>query len=171
VLAVRPSPGTTAGQIVTAINTRSDDLDALTRTDAADQTPGVSQVRQSFSVIFLLYGLVIPCITGLFFLIITFQKSGALTLLRAIGAPARRLVWSLLIQAVIIVAGGFVIGLALYTPISQQRLGGIALRFETQAVIVWAILLLVLGIGSSLISARRVLAIDPIEATTGGGNR
>jgi putative ABC transport system permease protein len=171
VLTVSPSPGTSADQVVAAINARSNDLDALTRADAADQTPGVSQVRQSFSVIFLLYGLVIPCITGLFFLIITFQKSGALTLLRAIGAPASRLVSSLLIQAVIIVAGGFLVGLALYTPISQQRLGGIALRFETRAVIVWAILLLVLGIGSSLISARRVLAIDPIEATTGGGNR
>ncbi len=79
--------------------------------------------------------------------------------------------WSLLIQAVIIVAGGFLIGVALYTPVSQQRLGGIPLRFETRAVVVWAILLLVLGIGSSLLSARRVLAIDPIEATTGGGSR
>jgi hypothetical protein len=33
-------------------------------------------------------------------------------------------------------------------------------------VIFWAVLLLVLGLGSSC-SARRVLAIDPIEATTG----
>ncbi len=72
----------TVDEVVAAINARSDDLDALTAVDAADQTPGVSQVRQSFSVIFLLYGLVIPCVTGLFFLIVTFQKSGALTLLR-----------------------------------------------------------------------------------------
>jgi len=117
----------------------------------------------------LLYGLVIPCVTGLFFLIVTFQKSGSLTLLRAIGAPATRLVASLLIQAVIIVAAGFAIGLALYIPVSQQRVGGLPLRFETQAVVVWGVLLLVLGVGSSLLSARRVLAIDPIEATTGGG--
>ena len=113
----------------------------------------------------------IPCVTGLFFLIITFQKSGALTLLRAIGAPAKRLVGSLLVQAVIIVTVGYAIGLALYTPLSQRRLGGIQLRFETTAVVVWAVLLLVLGIGSSLIAARRVLKIDPIEATTGGANR
>jgi putative ABC transport system permease protein len=56
-------------------------------------------------------------------------------------------------------------------PLSQRRLGGIQLRFETTAVIVWAIILLVLGIGSSLLAARRVLRIDPIEATTGGANR
>ena len=171
VLAVAPAAGVGDAELVDRVNALSDDLDALTREEAADSTPGVAQVRQSFQVIFLLYGLVIPCITGLFFLIITFQKSRALTLLRAIGAPARRLVASLLLQALIIIGLGFGIGLALYAPVSQQRLGGIPLRFETRAVITWAILLLVLGIGSSLLSARRVLAIDPIEATTGGGNR
>jgi putative ABC transport system permease protein len=171
VLALAPAPGTTPSDLVTAVNAVSDDLDALTRDDAADLTPGVAQVRQSFQVIFLLYGLVIPCITGLFFLIITFQKSRSLTLLRAIGAPAHRLVTALLVQAVIIVGLGFGLGVALYTPLSQRRLGGIPLRFETTAVVTWAILLVVLGLGSSLLSARRVLAIDPIEATTGGGGR
>ncbi|MGB5756710.1 MAG: FtsX-like permease family protein [Acidimicrobiales bacterium] len=171
VLGVAPATGVTAQELAANINARSEDLDALTRNDAADATPGVSQVQQSFRIIFLLYGLVIPCVTGLFFLIITFQKSRSLTLLRAIGAPAGRLVSSLLIQAVLIVGAGFVIGLALYTPISQQRLGGISLRFETQAVVLWAVLLMILGVGSSLLAARRVLAIDPIEATTGGGNQ
>jgi putative ABC transport system permease protein len=171
VLAIRPAEGVTAALAVDRVNAESDDLDALTREEAADETPGVSQVRQSFQIIFLLYGLVIPCVTGLFFLIITFQKSGALTLLRAIGAPAGRLVRSMLIQAVIIVGAGFCIGLAIYTPVSQQRLGGIPLRFETAAVVFWAVGLLVLGVGSSLVAARRVLAIDPIEATTGGANR
>ncbi len=171
VLAVAPADGVTDDEVVASINGQSTDLDALTKDDAADETPGVAQVQQSFQVIFLLYGLVIPCVTGLFFLIITFQKAGALTLLRAIGAPARRLVSSLLLQAVVIVVAGYLIGLALYYPLSQRRLGGIQLRFESTAVVVWAVLLLILGIGSSLISARRVLKIDPIEATTGGANR
>ncbi len=171
VLAMSPVDGTTPAELVEALNARSDNIDALTRDDAADATPGVSQVQQSFRIIFLLYGLVVPCITGLFFLIITFQKSGALTLLHAIGAPTQRLVASLLIQAALIIAAGFLIGLALYTPVSQLRLGGIPLRFETRAVVLWAVVLTTLGLGSSLLAARRVLAIDPIEATTSGSNR
>jgi putative ABC transport system permease protein len=107
-------------------------------------------------------------VTGLFFLIVTFQKSRALTLLRALGATPRRLVSSLLLQATVIIAAGYLIGTALYTPISQQQLGGIALRFETRAVIGWALTLMVLGLGSALIAARRVLAIDPADATTSG---
>ena len=53
----------------------------------------------------------------------------------------------------------------------KTRLGGIPLRFETAAVVFWAIVLAVLGVGSSLLSARRVLRIVPVEATTGGANR
>lgn len=171
VLGVSPADGVSDAELVEAINAESDELDALTKDDAADQTPGVSQVRQSFIIIFLLYGLVVPCVTGLFFLIVTFQKSGALTLLRAIGAPAGRLVSSLLLQALMIIAAGYAIGLLLYLPVSQLRIGGLALRFETPAVVFWGIALTLLGVASALISARRVLRIDPIEATTGGANR
>jgi putative ABC transport system permease protein len=169
VLAVQPADGVTPEQAVAGINAQSDELDALTKDDAADNTPGVAQVQTSFRIIFLLYGLVVTCVTGLFFLIVTFQKANALTLLRAIGAPAGRLVAALLIQALIIIAAGYLIGTLLYTPLSQQRLGGIPLRFETGAVVFWGVALLALGVGSALIAARRVLAIDPVKATTGAG--
>jgi putative ABC transport system permease protein len=169
VLGVVPADGYTPEQVVESINDQSLDLDALTREDAAAETPGVAQVQQSFNIIFLLYGLVVPCVTGLFFLIVTFQKANSLTLLRAIGAPARRLVSSLLIQVLVIVGAGLIVGTLLYYPVSQQALGGIALRFETAAVVFWSVLLLTLSVLSSLAAARRVLKIDPIEATTGQG--
>ncbi len=171
VLGVSPVLGTSDEQLAATLNEISLDIDALPRNVAADETPGVAQVRQSFQVIFLLYGLVIPCVTGLFFLIITFQKSRALTLLHAIGASSSRLVGSLLVQALAVVTFGFAIGVALYTPVSSQRLGGIPLRFETEAVIVWGVVLLVLGLGSSLVAARRVLAIEPASAASGGSGR
>lgn len=170
-IGARPDSGLSDEQLVERINDASDDADALTRQQAADEAPGVAQVRQSFQVIFLLYGLVVPLVTGLFFLIITFQKSASLTLLRAIGARSSTLVRSLLIQVLIVMAGGIAIGIALYVPLSQAQIGAIALQFDPGAVVFWSVLLLVLGLLSALVSARRVLAIDPIEATTGGGGR
>jgi len=169
VLGVVPADGVGDAEVVESINAQSLELDALTRDDAAAETPGVAQVQQSFNIIFLLYGLVVPCVTGLFFLIITFQKANSLTLLRAIGAPAGRLVSSLLIQVVLIIGAGLALGTLLYYPVSQQNLGGIALRFEVGAVVFWSVLLILLGVASSLLAARRVLQIDPIEATTGQG--
>ncbi len=168
-IGVAPADGATDAEVVTAINDASPDADALTRADAAAETPGVAEVRQSFQVIFLLYGLVVPLVTGLFFLIITFQKSAALTLLRAVGARSASLVRSLLVQVVIVVGGGLALGTLLYWPLSQAQVGTLSLRFDVGAVAFWWVLLLVLGLFSALFAARRVLRIDPIEATVGGG--
>lgn len=168
---VRPVDGLSPTALATRTNDASSDADALTRERAAQESPGVAQVRQSFQVIFLLYALVVPLVTGLFFLIITFQKAGALTLLRAIGARSGVLVRSLLVQVVLVIGGGLVLGVALYVPLTRIRLGGLALRFDAGAVLLWALLLLVLGLLSAVVAARRVLAIDPIEATTGGGGQ
>lgn len=169
VITLRPASGVTPAELVSRVNAAVPEADAYTRMDAAASTPGVAQVQQSFNVIFLLYGLVIPLVTGLFFLIITLQKAGSLTLLRAIGVPASRLVRSLVAQVVVVLAVGILIGIALYTPLSNQQLGGIPLSFQTGAVVFWSVLLMVLGVLSSLFAARRVLAIDPIEATNGPG--
>jgi putative ABC transport system permease protein len=171
VIGVRPAAGIASDALAERINRGSAQADALTREQAARETPGVAQVRNSFAVIFLLFALVVPLVSGLFFLIITLQKARALTLLRAIGAPSAVLIRSLLIQVLIVVGGGIVVGTALFAPLSQATVGGLSLRFDTGAVLLWAALLLGLGILSAFAAALRVLAIDPFEATTGGGAR
>lgn len=168
-LAVAPAEGTSIESVVAAVNEADPTADALSREDAATETPGVAQVRQSFQIIFGLYGIVVPCVTGLFFLIVTFQKAGALTLLRAVGAPGRRLVESLLLQVVLVVGTGIAVGTLLYLPVATRDVGGLTLRFETGAVLGWSAALLVLGLLSALVAARRVLRIDPADATGGQG--
>ena len=171
VMGVRPEAGLSDGDLAVRINDASDGADALTRSQAATDTPGVSDVKRSFDVIFLLFALVVPLVTGLFFLIITLQKARALTLLRAIGAPAGVLVRALLVQVLIIIGGGVLIGTLLFAPLSQATVGSLALSFDPVAVALWGGLLIGLGLLSAVAAARRVLAIDPVEATTGGGAR
>jgi putative ABC transport system permease protein len=170
-IAVAPVSGLSPSELATRVNDADPEADALTREEAAQETPGVAEVRQSFQVIFLLFGLVVPLVTGLFFLIITLQKSASLVLLRAVGAQSGLLVRSLMFQVVLVIGGGLLIGIALYTPLSQAKLGEVQLGFDLTAVLVWSALLMGLGLLSALVSARRVLKIDPIEATTGGGAR
>jgi Predicted permease. len=170
-IGIAPATGTSALELVTRINDVSPEADALTRQQAADTTPGVANVRNSFRLIFLLFALVVPLVAGLFFLIVTLQKSRALTLLRAIGVPPGALVRSLLAQVAIVLCAGIALGTLLFVPLSQLKIGSIELSFNVVSVLVWAGLLLVLGLASALVAARRVLSIDPIEATTGGGAR
>lgn len=169
VIALAGERGVSDAELVARVNAASDDVDALTRSDAANSTPGVAQIQQSFKIIFLLYGLVIPLVTGLFFLIITLQKASALTLLRAIGVQGASLVRALLLQVSIVLIIGIAFGVLLYWPISGQRLGEIQLSFQTGAVVFWSLLLMTLGVLSALFSASRVLRIDPLEATSGAG--
>jgi putative ABC transport system permease protein len=142
VIAVAPAAGVSERELISRINAASDDLDALTKDQAADQAPGVSQVRLSFVIITVLLGVIVPFVTGLFFLILTLQKARPLTLLRAIGAPSGKLVASLMIQVAMILGVGIALAIGLY----------VLLTFL-----------------SALVSANRVLSIDPVEATTGAG--
>jgi putative ABC transport system permease protein len=169
VLGVEPVPGVSDAELARRVDRVSIQLEALTRADAASKSPGVAQVSRSFLVIFLLYGLVVPLVVGLFFLIVTLQKSRALTLLRAIGARSRTLVWSLLVQVLAVVGFGVALGALLYLPVSFQRVGSIPLRFDAVALLGWGLAVLALALLSSWFSARRILAIEPVEALTGGG--
>lgn len=170
-IGVRPAAGTSAQALASRINAASPEADALTRDQAAQKSPGVNAVRSSFGLIFALFALVVPLVTGLFFLIITLQKARALTLLRAIGAPAGALVRALLAQVAMLAGAGVAIGTLMFLPLSQAEVGTLQLSFDGRTVLFWAALLMVLALASAIVAARRVLAIDPVEATTGGGAR
>lgn len=168
-LGVAPESGVTPEQLVERINATSTDVEALTRADAAAKAPGVAQVSRSFFVIFLLYGLVVPLVIGLFFVIVTLQKARTLTLLRAIGARSSTLIRALLAQVLVVVGLGIVIGTLLFLPLSFQRIGSIPLRFDPMTVVTWALAILVLGVASAWFAARRVQRVEPAEALSGGG--
>jgi len=174
-MAVLPSlmavaPATTEAALISDLRAASVDLDPLARADAASEFPGAGQVEQSFLIILGLYGFVVPLVTGLFFLIITFQKTRALTLLRAVGARSGVLVRALLWQVAFILGGGIAVGVGLYALTSLVEIGQLTIVFDWGMVAFWTALLGVLGVLSALASIRRVLAIDPVEATTGGGH-
>lgn len=168
-LAVSPAEGISPAEISERINDADPRFDALPSAEAADASPAVASVTQSFQIIFALFGVVVPCVTGLFFLIITFQKAGALTLLRAVGAPAGRLVRSILFQVGLISAAGYAVGVLMFLPLVGATVGSLPLRFDPGTVITWLLVIVVLSLLSALFSIRRVLRIDPASAAVGQG--
>lgn len=167
-LAVQVADGATPDQVAADINATVDGMEALTRQQAVDGSPGVSAVRSSFAIILLLFYLVVPLVTGLFFLIVTFQKAAALTLLRAIGASARTLVTGLLVQVVLVMVVGSVIAFGLYAA-AVQGVKNLGLHVEVMPAVLTSAVVLVLALLTSLIAVRRVLKLDPLSATTGAG--
>ncbi|CAB4362829.1 MAG: peptide ABC transporter permease [Actinobacteria bacterium] len=167
-VAIHVVAGASANQVVERINATVAGVEAMTRQQAIDGSPGVSSVRSSFAVILALFYLVVPLVTGLFFLIVTFQKASALTLLRAIGAPAKVLVRSLLVQVVVITLAGSVVAFGLYAG-ALQGVKNLGVHVEVMPAVQTSLVVLALALATSLVAIRRVLRIDPIAATTGAG--
>jgi putative ABC transport system permease protein len=146
---------------------------ALTPQEAADGIPGVDAIGQSFAVILLLAFAVVGLVTGIFFLILTVQKADALTLLRAVGASKRDVLMPLLVQVVVVTAGGVAVGTALLALAANAGGTGLGLSVDLRLAATTGAAILVLGLVAALAAVRRVLAIEPFEVTTranAGGN-
>ena len=144
-------------------------IEALERSAAVDALPGVSTITQSFSILYLLLYLVVAIVTGVFFLILTVQKESALVLLRAVGASSRDLIGSVLIQALVVVGLGTVIGSAVTAALlalTRDAFGATLSPADTARTVG---VIVVLGLLASLGAVRRVLAVDPVNATTTRG--
>lgn len=151
------------------INRQIDGVEALTRSEAVQQAPGVASVSESIGAVVLLCFFVVVMVAGLFFLILTVQKSPSLTLLRAIGVRAGALVRALLVQVVVVVVAGLVVGTLLAWLALNVAGNGLGARVEVGSMLQTGVLVLGLSLLAALAAARRVLRIDPVRATVPGG--
>ena len=76
---------------------------------------------------------------------------------------------ALLVQVLIIVGLGLVLGTALYFPLTMFGVTSLSLRFDVGVVLVWSALLMALSLASSLLAARRGAGDRSLLATTGAG--
>lgn len=171
-VAVRPAEGQDEAELTARIDAEVAGVEALTRDEAVAKNPGVTSVSQSFNIILVLAFIVVVVVVGFFFLILTVQKSGSLTLLRAIGSPSSYLVKNLIFQIAVVMLAGAAIGLALTFVILRFGLSGdLAVSISPTSVAITVVGVTALAMVGGLAAIRRVLAIDPIEATVVGGVR
>ncbi len=170
-VAVQVEPGSDPAEVAGRITTEVPGTEALDRTRAADEAPGVESVSQSLNLVLLLTYVVATIIIGFFFLILTVQKAGPLTLLRALGVSAGRLVASLAVQVATVVGSGLVIGAGLAVLALSAADTGIGASVEAAPLLFTAVVVTVLAAIACLGSIRRVVGLDPADATVQGGVR
>jgi putative ABC transport system permease protein len=167
-VAVAVDEGADADEVATAITATVDGVEAVSRARAADEAPGVEAVSQSFGVILLLTYVVVTIVVGFFFLILTVQKRASLTVLRAVGAPAGRLVGGLAVQVAAVLVGGLVLGTLLATLALRSSGSGIEARVEPGALAGTSVVLVILAAVACIGAARRIVRLDPVAATQPG---
>lgn len=137
----------------------------LTRDQAVNGSPGVSSVRQSLGGVVLVTLLIVPIVASFFFVILTVQKTPSLTLLRALGATKGKLVAAIVVQAGVVLVGGYLIALALTMLAGRLAGGSVGISLSPGTVVGILVALLVLCAIGLYAAVRRVLKIDPIQAT------
>ena len=166
IVAVEPEPREDPRRLAVRIDAEVAGVEALDRQTAVDSLPGVASVTTSFTIILTLALVVITLVVGIFFVILTVQKTPSLTLLRAIGASGGALVHALLVQVAIIVAVGIAMGAAMLWVASLASSARFPISFDPAVVLSRRLAVAVLSVLASLAAIRRVLRIDPIAAIT-----
>lgn len=168
-VAATTDPGDPPRSVVDRINRDVPSVEALTREQAVAEAPGVASVSESIGSVVLLCFFVVVVVSGLFFLILTVQKAGALTLLRAIGVRSAALIRALLLQVVVVVVVGVAVGAGLAWLALDGAGNGLGARLAAGRVASTGVVVLALSLVAALGAARRVLRIDPVCATVPGG--
>lgn len=164
-VAVQPEPGVDPTRLAQRITREVDGVEALDRDEAVDSLPGVAGVRSSFAIILTLAFIVVALVVGIFFVILTVQKANALTLLRAIGAERGYLTRALLVQVLVVSIGGVIVGAVLLALATLGSGRSFPIEFDVSTVLTRGAAVTVLALLASLAAIRRVLRLDPVEAT------
>ncbi|HYN34398.1 MAG TPA: ABC transporter permease [Ilumatobacteraceae bacterium] len=139
--------------------------DSYTVDEAVAAIPGVTEQQNTFNQIIGVTVVIALVVIGLFFALLTVERTSLYGVLKALGAKSSTIFAGLVAQAVVVtaiaalIAGTLVVILDLVLPA-----GSIPLLITPGRIILSVILLLVAAVLGCSFSLRRVLRIDPASA-------
>ena len=159
-----------ATTVAEAIDAATDGAtETLTLDAAIEALPGVAQQRATFNQIIGVTVVIALVVVGLFFALITVERTALYGILKAVGASNATLGIGLVTQAVVVTLFASAIGvigsLALDALIP---VGTIPFSISPSRLITSVILLLSASVVGSAFSLRRILRIDPASAIGAG---
>jgi len=133
--------------------------------DAINEIPGISEQTSTFNQIIGVTIAIALVVIGLFFALLTVERTSLYGVLKALGAKSSTIFAGLVAQAVVLtaiaslIAGTLVVVLQLLLPP-----GSIPLLITPSRIILSTVLLLVAAVLGCSFSLRRVLRVDPASA-------
>lgn len=164
-LVVDVADGADPASVAADIDAATGATSALTLQGAIDALPGVSEQQSTFAQIIGVTALVVLIVVGLFFALITVERTSLYGLLKAIGASSSTLIQGVVAQAVVItlIASVLGAGLALVLDLLIPP-GAIPFQLSLGRLLTSTLIMLIAAVIGSAFSLRRVLRIDPASA-------
>ncbi len=154
-----------AGDVPAAVDASTDGAtSSLTRDEAVFALPGVEAQNSTFDQIIYMTLAVVLAVIGLFFSLLTIERTALYGVLKAVGASSRRLFAGVVVQAVVVATIAFVVGSAFVVLISFALSADLPFQLTVGRFTFTFVALVVAAVLGSAISLRRVTRIDPASA-------
>jgi putative ABC transport system permease protein len=132
---------------------------------AVDAIPGVEQQRSTFNQIIGVTVAIALVVIGLFFALLTVERTSLYGVLKALGAKSTTIFAGLVVQAVVVTAIATAVAASVVILLDLAiSPGSIPLLITPGRIVLSVVLLLVAAVLGCTFSLRRVLRIDPASA-------
>lgn len=146
------------------INEKLAGIDTVTRKAAVQGMPGYKEENGTIMMMLGFLLVISAFIIGVFFYVFTMQKSNQFGIMKAIGAKNGFLGKAVVSQVFVLALLSIIIGILLTYGTAAILPKGLPFKLETNLVVTYSIILLVISLLSSLVSVRMISKIDPLKA-------
>ncbi|MBE7106755.1 ABC transporter permease [Bacillus cereus] len=155
---------------VIALNTDKEINNAkvVEKKEVLQSIPGYKEEQGTLTMIIAFLLVITALLIGVFFYVITLQKTQELGVLKAIGTKNSYLANSLVVQAVFISAVALLVGIGLTLAVQTVFPESMPFLLTTTMIAQYSIIFIVISVLGTLVSLYQVLKVDPLEAIGGG---
>jgi putative ABC transport system permease protein len=146
------------------INAKLTNTDTVTRSEAVQGLPGYKEENGSIMMMLGFLLVISAFVLGVFFYVMTMQKTNQFGIMKAIGAKNGFLIRSIMSQVIVLSLISIVIGILLTYGTAAVMPQGMPFKLESNLVMVYSFVLLIIALLSSLVSVRKITKIDPLKA-------
>lgn len=141
-----------------------EEIEVATKKEAIQGIPGYKEENGTIMLMLSFLLVISAFVIGVFFYVLTLQKSNQFGVMKAIGASNGFLINATVTQITILAIISISFGILLTYGTAAILPKGMPFTLDPVLVISYAIVLLLVSILSSLISVRKITKIDPLQA-------
>ncbi|MFC3803542.1 ABC transporter permease [Cohnella sp. GCM10012308] len=140
------------------------DAEVVAKPDAVSAIPGYKEEQGSLWMMIVFLFIISSFVLGVFFYVITIQKSSQFGILKAIGTRTAYLARSVAFQVLLLTAGSLVVSILLVQAMAAFLPDGMPFRLQASALALTSGAFIAMSLAGSLLSVWKVARIDALDA-------
>lgn len=141
-----------------------DGVEVVTKSEAINGMPGYTAENGTIMMMLVFLIVISAFVIAVFFYVLTIQKTQQFGVMKAIGASNGFIAKAIVSQVFVLSFFSILLGIALTYLTAMVFPEEMPFNLDPVLVIIYGIVLLVISVGSSLFSVRRISKIDPLTA-------